>query len=392
MNRAILNPLVQDFIQEHIQTDVTQIGLAKSPFPDISPGELAEQIDAKKRCEHKLPTWFTTPGLYYPQKLAIEQASSELAARYKSNIIIGDDIIDLTGGIGVDSYFFALKTKNVTHCELNKSLSEISEYNSHVLGVTINYQNINGLDYLHQTDKIYNTAYIDPSRRAGSKKVFFLRDCEPDVANNLKFLKSRCDFLLIKTAPLLDIRSTINELKQVQSIHVVSIKNECKEVLYLIDCKDEETDPLIICAMLGAGDEKIYSFKLSEERAFRINTYSEPLKYIYEPDVALLKAGCFKLITRDFDIHKIQTNTHLYTSHQLELSFPGRKFLLKKSWNYGAFLKNHTFNKANIICRNFPLDPEQLKKKLKIGDGGNEYLIFCTGHNNERLVLNCERT
>jgi len=391
VNKAILNIGVQKFIKDNLKTEIPVISLGKSPFTSVSSKELAEQVDSKKRCEHKLPTWFKTPGLYYPQKLAIEQASSEIAARYKSNLIIGDDIIDLTGGIGIDSYFFALKAKNVTHCELNPELSAISEYNSHILGVTINYQKVNGLEYLHKTDKIYSTIYIDPSRRVDSKKVFLLKDCEPDVISHLDFLKSRSGFLLIKTAPLLDIQSTINELKEVSTVHIISIKNECKELLYFIDRQNKGNDPLINCVLLGAEEEKIYSFKLSEEKHFQIKAYSEPLTYIYEPDVALLKSGCFKLITRDFNIHKIQVNTHLYTSYKLNNSFLGRIFILKKAWNYAIFLKEQKFNKANIICRNFPLSPEDLKKKLKISDGGDEYLLFCTSHKNELLVLNCER-
>jgi len=217
-----------------------------------------------------------------------------------------------------------------------------------------------------------------------------LRDCEPDIISNLQLLKDHTSRILIKAAPLLDIQSTIRELNQVSAIHVISIKNECKELLVLIDNKQVTDDPVITCALLG-DDEKTYCFRLSEEKAFQINQYSWPLNYIYEPDAALLKAGCFKLITRDFRINKIHQHTHLYTSCELQNSFPGRKFKLKKAWNYGTFIKEHQFKKANIICRNFSLSPEELKKKLKINDGGAEYLLFCTGLKDERLVLNCEQ-
>lgn len=391
MNKAILNTDVQAFIKDKLNTEIPVLSLSKSPFASVSSKELAEQVDSKKRCEYKLPTWFNTPGIYYPQKLAIEQASSEIAARYKSNLIIGDQIIDLTGGIGVDSYFFALKAKAVTHCELNRELSDISEYNSGILGVKINYQQLNGLEYLQLTNRTYSTLYIDPSRRVESKKVFLLKDCEPDVISNMDLLKSRSNFILIKTAPLLDIQSTINELKDIFSVHVISIKNECKELLYLIDSKKSGNDPIINCVLLGAEETKTYSFKLSEEKLFQIKAYSKPLTYIYEPDVALLKAGCFKLISRDFNVQKIQQHTHLYTASTLKNSFPGRVFKLKNSLTYSSFIKENHLKKANIICRNFPITPQALKKKLKIDDGGLEYLLFCTGSEKELLVLHCER-
>lgn len=391
MNKDLLNIDVQNFINDNLNADIPSLSLKKSPFPIISSGELAEQIDSKKRCEHKLPLWFQTAGIYYPPKLAIEQSSSEIAARYKSDLIAGDDIIDLTGGFGVDTCFFARKAKNVTHCELNKELSDISEYNSEILDLKINYQQLDGIEYLRSTNKSYSTIYIDPSRRVNSRKVFLLKDCEPDIIMNLDLLRSRSAFLMIKTAPLLDIHSTINELKEVSSVHIISIKNECKELLYLIDRQNCGNDPLIICALINAEETSTYTFRLSEERNFAISEYSEPLNFIYVPDVALFKAGCFKLITRDFSVHKIQQHTHLYTSDKLNSSFPGRKFKLKMAWTYGDFIKEHSFKKANIICRNFPLSPEKLKIKLKISDGGDEYLLFCTGNKNELLVLNCER-
>jgi 16S rRNA G966 N2-methylase RsmD len=390
VNKNILDGEVQKFINYNLQVDIPTLSLKKSPFPLVSSKELAEQIDSKKRCEIKLPRWFNSQGIYYPPKIAIEQASSEITAKYKAELMQGDELIDLTGGIGVDTLFFAMKAKSVTHCEINQELSEIAEYNSRIFGLDINYIHSNGLDYLLTLNKTFSTIYIDPSRRISSKKVFMLKDCEPDIISNLQLLRNHSSRIIIKSAPLLDIQSSIKELKQVSSIHVVSIKNECKELLIIIDKEQDTDDPLITCALLG-NDEKTYNFKLSEEKEFQIQNYSEPLEYIYEPDAALLKAGCFKLITRDFNIKKIHQHTHLYTSTELLNSFPGRTFILKKVWNYGTFIKENQVKKANIICRNFGLSPEELKKKLKINDGGKEYLLFCAGSKNERLVLNCER-
>lgn len=390
MNKRILHSDVQKFINEHLQDDIPRLILKKSPFDELSSKELAEQVDSKKRCEFKLPLWFNSEGIYYPTKLSIEQASSETAAKYKAELIQGDEIIDLTGGFGVDCLFFALKADSVSHCELNKELSEISKYNSEVLGVKVDYINSEGIEYLRSSNKKFSTIYIDPSRRVESKKVFLLKDCEPDVVSNLELLKEHSNNILIKTAPLLDLQSAIRELKNVSEIHVISIKNECKELLILINDLQTSEDPLITCAIIG-DQENRYSFKLSEEKNYTISAYSEPLNYIYEPDTALLKAGCFKLITRDFEVIKLHQHTHLYTSNELKKSFPGRKFKVKRVWNFGQFSKEQEIKKANIICRNFGLSPEELKKKLKIKDGGDEYLLFCTGLNDQLLVINCER-
>ncbi|MHB1179642.1 MAG: THUMP-like domain-containing protein [Daejeonella sp.] len=391
MNKAIPHEEVQEFIQKNINKDIVRISLDKSPFANISSKELAEQIDSKRRSESKLPLWYNTAGIYYPPKIAIEQCSSEVTAKYKSTLIPGGTIIDLTGGFGVDAYFFSKRIKRVVHCEINKELSAISSFNASLLGVEITYITANGLDYLKSCKEVFDTIYVDPSRRINSRKVFLLKDCEPDLVSNKDLLLEKSSRLLIKTAPLLDIQSTVKELGTVTQVHVLSIKNECKEVLYVIDKAFSESDPPIICAILTGKENLTFKFKMSEEKKFRLDTYSEPLKYLYEPDVALLKAGCFKLITSRFNVKKIHQHTHLYTSDDPGSNFPGRKFKIIKSWTYSAFLKGQKFTKANIICRNFPVTPENIRKKLKIKDGGEQYLLFCKGSNNELLVLDCER-
>ncbi len=300
-------------------------------------------------------------------------------------------MIDLTGGFGVDAYFFSETAKRVLHCELNSELSAISSYNAKVLGAEITYIRSNGLDHLASSAEVFDTIYIDPSRRVSSGKVFLLKDCEPDIISHKHLLLGRSSRLLIKTAPLLDIQSTVKELDTVSQVHVLSIKNECKEVLYVIDRAFSEKDPPIICTILDDKGNLTFTFKMSEEREFNLDTYSQPLGYLYEPDVALLKAGCFKLITSRFNIKKIHKHTHLYTSDELNTSFPGRRFRVMESRLYRDFAKAPKLSKANIICRNFPLSPENIRKKLKIRDGGEDYLLFCKGSNNELSAMHCQR-
>ncbi len=391
MNPAILHQEVQAYIHEHINEDINRVILSKSPFPTITSKELAEQIESKRSAEKKLPTWYNTPGIYFPPKLSIEQSSSEETANYKSTLVKGEKLIDLTGGIGVDSYYFAKKVRSVIHCEINSQLSEIAAYNAKVLkSDTITFVNGDGLAYLKNTSQLFDTIYIDPSRRLKSQKVFLLKDCEPDVISNLDILLAKADRVIIKTSPLLDIQSGLKELKNVRSVHVISVKNDCKELVWIIE-RDFYEEPEIICAAINDKEIQKFSFLLSEEKLAEPDSYSLPQKYLYEPDVALLKAGCFKLITKKFDLKKLHVNTHLYTSNEVKNQFIGRKFKIIVSQNYKSFIKNNTLIKANIIVRNFPLSAAEIKKKHKLQDGGDDYLLFTTGPNGELLAIHADR-
>lgn len=391
MNKVVLNTDVQEYIRDNAQSDIVRISLSKSPFPKISPKELAQQLAGRKRIENKLPLWYNTPGIYYPEKLALEQCSSETTARFKSGLILGNKVIDLTGGFGVDAAFFSLKAGNVIHCELIKELSDISRQNAETLSFVVHHFHCNGIEKVKLSDDIYDTIYIDPSRRIGSRKVYLLKDCEPNVVKEKEHLFKKCKRLIIKTAPLLDLQSTIKELGSVSEIYILSIKNECKEVLYLIDEGSDETDPPISCVALDKEHTKTLIFRASDETALVLHEYSQLMKYLYEPDVALLKGGCFKLITKEFNVKKLHKHTHLYTSDALHANFIGRIFRVLDYWDYGSFSKQRTVLKANIICRNFPDDPEKIRRKLRIKDGGADYLLFCTGPDNELLVIHCNR-
>lgn len=391
MNPEILHNTVQKFINEHLDEDITRILLKKSPFENISTKELAEQIESKKRSEKKLPLWYNTEKVYYPPKLAVEQASSELTANYKSNLVKADTLIDLTGGFGVDSYYFSRKVKQVTHCEQNIELSDIAEYNSTLFGAdNIHFINQNSLNYLKNTGESFDVIFIDPSRRVKTKKVFLLKDCEPDVISNSDLLLSKANRIILKTSPLLDIQSGLNELRHVSEIHVISVKNDCKELLWVID-RDFEGEPEVNCAAINGSNTQTFSFKLSMERSLVLKSYSIPLNYIYEPDVSLLKSGCFKLITERFGVIKLHPNTHLYTSPEPKEDFIGRKFKVISCTGYKNFSKSSSLNKANIITRNFPLFPEEIKKKHRIQDGGLNYLLFTTGPSNNLLVIHAQR-
>ena len=215
MNIPLLNIEIQEFINDHLNSNITTILLKGTSFLNIETKNIVEQIEAKKKCETKLPTWFNTQNIYFPNKLNIEQASSELTANYKSNLIGGNSIIDLTGGFGVDCYYFSKQFKDLTHCEIDEHLSEIVKHNFKELN-TNSIQTINrdGIQFLKDFQKTYDWIYVDPSRRHESKgKVFFLKDCLPNISEHLDLLFERSEHIMIKTSPILDISIGINELK-----------------------------------------------------------------------------------------------------------------------------------------------------------------------------------
>ncbi|TAF84011.1 MAG: hypothetical protein EAZ51_00030 [Sphingobacteriales bacterium] len=250
MNTAILDTEVQAFIFKNLHTKPADIALKKTAFAAVSNIELAQQIDGRKRSEKKLPLWFSTSGIYYPEKINIEQSSSQITAAYKATLIQGQHVLDASGGFGVDAFYFAQQAKTVTHCELNASLSAIANHNLHVLETkNITFFAGDSLQFIKKNNPKIDTLFIDPSRRNNAGKVFKFIDCEPNLPQNLNLYLQKADRIIIKAAPMLDITFGLNELKHVSAVHVLSVKNECKELLYIID-KGFTGVPDVVCALL----------------------------------------------------------------------------------------------------------------------------------------------
>lgn len=392
MNEDILLPAVQDFLRVNANRNPREIALKKSPFATVSSSELATQLESRRKSEKKLPLWYQTPGIYFPPTLSIEQASSEETAIYKAELIEDNgSLLDLTGGIGVDSYFFSKKAVKVVHCELSPELSKIAKHNAKVLGAkNLEFIEGDGIEFLRKQVKgTFQTIYLDPSRRVKTRKVFMLSDCEPNVVELQEELFKKASTVLIKAAPLLDISLGLTELKQVKEVHVISIKNECKEVLFLL--KDGfNQEPTIKVAGLDKGLNFKVDF-LPEQEKQATATYGLPKQYLYDPDVALLKAGCFKLLSQRFALDKLHSNTHLYTSDSQINNFPGRRFEVIKLYEYTEFKKNKSNWNANVISRNFPLKVEELRKNYKIGESNLEFLFFCRALDEKLYIIHANR-
>lgn len=374
MNKHILTPSVQEYIKAHIKDDVNKIALSKSVFEGVSSTELAGQIAAKRKSLYKLPTWYNEDYIYYPPLLSIEQCSSELTADYKSKLLIGDTLIDLTAGFGVDSFFFAKIAKKVISCEIDHALSAISVHNAKVLSAdNIECLATDGIEVLINNKLNFDTIYIDPARRSGSNKVFKLKECTPDVTSHLNLFLKKAQRIIIKTAPLLDITAGIAELQNVSEIHIISVKNECKELLWVID-KNLTAETKIVCVALNE-IQKTFSFELSALQTKIDIATTVPTGYLYEPDVALLKSGAFNLIAKEYNLQKLHQHSQLYFSEAIKPDFLGRIFEIRLVLSLNE-LKKEKKLMGNVIVRNFPEKAETLVKKYKIVTSHDDFIIF----------------
>lgn len=392
MDFNILQPPIQEFIEKQIGNSISKLALQKNPFPETEWISILNQIEAKTKAKDKLPTWFNTKNIIYPSKISVEQTSSEKTALYKTSIVSGASLIDLTGGFGVDDYYFASKVKKVAHCEINPELSAIVKHNLECLQVkNIDCYAGDSSEILSILNTKWDWIYIDPSRRSDSKgKVFLLKDCLPNVPENLTFYFEYSNAILIKTAPLLDIAAGLSELDCVKTIHVVALENEVKELLWELHARFSG-DLTIKTVNITKEKTEHFDFILNQEAQFP--NYSLPQEYLYEPNSAIMKSGGFDEVGSFYNLNKLHKHSHLYTSTDL-IPFPGRVFKIENVIPYTKTeMKTALENKkANITTRNFPETVENIRKKWKIKDGGASYCFFTTDANNNKIVLICTKT
>ena len=391
MNIELLHTEIQEFINSNLESNISSLVLKGINFEGVESKSIVEQIEAKKRCKKKLATWFNSENIYYPNKLNIEQTSSETTAEYKANLVSGTSLIDLTGGFGVDAFYFSKQIEYVAHCEINTELSEIVKHNYTSIGVlNIECFPESGIDSLKRLDKSYDWIYIDPSRRSDSKqKVFLLSDCTPNIKTFQNLFFKYATNVMIKTSPLLDLSATLSDLKHVKEIHVIAVNNEVKELLWVLE-RHFEGEAVVKTVNIQKGNIQNFNFLFEEEPIAKVE-YSKPLTYLYEPNSSVLKSGAFNSVSAILNIAKLHKHSHLYTSENL-IDFPGRRFEIKKlvPFNKKSFAKEK-ITKANITTRNFPLPVSDIRRKLNIKDGGNLYLFFTTDTTNTKIILICSK-
>jgi len=385
-NSALLKPEVQEFIR-NFTGDISKLAFSGSPFKDVAVQELMAQIESRYRTDKKLSTWFKTPQIIFPPKLNLEQTSSEISAKYKAGLVNGETLADITGGYGVDSFYFANNFSKVHHFETDEALSATAEHNFKVFGKdNIQCFAKDGLEAVINGN--YNVVYADPSRRHDSKgKVFYLRDCQPNIPGNISDILNHCDVFLLKTSPMLDISVGLSELKQVAEIHIVAVDNDVKELLWLMVAAP--TDRLVV-KTVNINKQGVDTFNFEWQQGSE-PTYALPQNYLYEPNTAILKSGAFDLISDELGVDKLHNNTHLYTKESV-VDFPGRSFLIEQALPYSkSAMRSLSIKKANITTRNFPETVISIRKKWKIADGGDIYLFFVTALDDIKYVLRCSK-
>ena len=378
------------FIEENAKADVRSLALQAKKYPEVDMAVVVVQIAGRQIAEAKVPSWHRVEGLLYPKHLSMEQCSSEVTARYKASLVSGQRLADLTGGFGVDCSYMAEGFEEITYIERNEELCRIADHNFALLGRPIRVVNADSeeaLDSLPHQDWIF----IDPARRdKAGNKVVSLKDCTPDVCRLKPLLMQKATRMMIKCSPMLDISQAVRELQSVSEVHVVSVNNECKELLLILGGAAVEGS--IHTINYHGGEVQKFVYAASEEVAALCPYATSVARYLYEPNSSLMKAGCYRLPAQRYGLSKLHPNTHLYTSDTLVSDFPGRVFRVERVCGFGKKeLKTLGCKQANLAVRNFPERVDALQKRLKIQDGGSTYLFATTLQDESKALIVCTK-
>ena len=362
---------------------------------------IARQTEGRKIIANKLPSWAENMSILFPVKISLEQCSSEATAIYKAGLVRGESLVDLTGGFGVDCSFLSKNFTSVDYVEQNEELCQIAEHNFAALGLNIRVNNAESVSFLEDMPSV-DCIYIDPARRdVKGKKTADLSLCSPNLLEIRDTLLEKCNTLLIKLSPMFDISSALEVFPECKQVHVVSVKNECKELLLLVEggfCGETE----IVCVDLDELSRRVddrqgimkleitsVASNLIKEKG-EIISYSFPKSYLYEPNASIMKAGLFKTVANKYNVQKLHPSTHLYTSEELVPNFPGRSFEIKRVTKVQK-KEIQDIEKANLSTRNFPGNVADLRKKLKLKDGGDTYIFACTLNDNSKVLIICNK-
>ena len=390
-----MNKETRQFIRDNMEADIHQLALQASRYPLVDMPLAIRQINGKQKIKLKIPLFFNTVDILYPVQLSLEQSSSQSTAYYKSTLCEGNTLVDLTGGFGIDCCFMAVNFRQVTYVERDAELCKLAYHNFDALGCqNIDVIHADSVNHLSEIDKV-DWIFIDPARRSESgKKVVLLSDCEPNVSSLAPVMLNKATNVMIKLSPMLDITAAVRDLPNTDEIHIISVENECKEVLLILNQKPGNQIKIRTINLSKNKTNQVFEFQALDEADAVIGFSSEISNYLYEPNSAVMKSGAFKAVASRFGLTKLHINTHLYTSSNLIVEFPGRIFEVQKVW--GTAKKNLkdlaiSAPKANISTRNYPLPVDELRKKLKIKEGGDVYLFACTVNNEQKVIVECRK-
>lgn len=395
---AELSSETLQFIRAHRTDDVRMLALQARKYPQVDMAAAVVQIAGWQIAEKKVPLWAQTEGIRYPAHLSMEQCSSEITARYKASWLKGNTMADLTGGLGVDCSFLARNFRKVDYVERQEVLCELARHNFPLLGLPqVTVHEADGVEYLQKMEPV-DCLFLDPARRdSQGGKTVAIADCEPDVQKLEPLLVEKGRTVVVKLSPMLDIFSSLRELKYIRQIHVVAVNNECKELLVVLQKPEksasEASGEVWISCEQAVNNflTEPFVFTYAQEKEARCPLAKEVGNYLYEPGAALLKAGPYRLLGVRFGLQKLHVNSHLYTSEAL-VDFPGRRFRVLEVSGFGKKeLKQmlQGVDKANLTVRNFPASVAELRKKWKLKEGGDVYLFATTLEGDRHVVIKC---
>ena len=445
----------KEYIKQHRNDDVYRLALAKTP-EGVDLQYALQQISAYQILTKKVPSWAECDELIFPRQLSLEQSSSELTARYKASLIkefMGNEPfthIDLTGGMGIDCYFIAQHTKNSHYVELNPELCQIAQHNFAYLNPNISVHNTTAEEFLNQStdnsiaEEAKNTnsqlstfnscdkqeqrsslllpsearilseaknfqlstlIYLDPARRGDhGQKLVSIADCQPNVIEPLPQMFALTDKVVVKLSPMLDITRAIGELPHIEKLYVISVGNECKELLLFIN-KNYTSDTQLCAINLKQSTDyrlqitdslstQLLTGTLSDEASLTLQHARTVGAYLYEPYAAHLKSGLYKTIAQQYGVEKLHQHSHLYTPAELNLDFPGRRFEVKEVVPFDKKSAKTLFKslpKANLTTRNFPLTVSELRTQYNIKDGGETYIFATTLYDDSKVLIVCQK-
>ena len=411
----LINEKTRDFIRQHENDDVRKLALQGSKHQDVDLLLALQQIAGRQTARRKLPTWGATDDLFYPPHLNMEQCSSEQTARYKASLLKGGQrYVDLTGGFGVDFYWMSQGFRERIYVERDEALCAIAEHNFRLLGLDSSVRCCDTATYLSEMEHA-DVVYLDPARRdEHGARTFGIADCTPNLLELLPLLRTKADTIVVKLSPMLDWSKAIDDIQSsssttchlqtlVSEVHIVSVDNECKELLLIL--KNEQRDNLrLVCVNNASVFEIVRTARTASPN--RTDYESEPhgLKtasrdavanhYLYEPNASVMKAGCFEPLEEHFPVSQVSPNSHLFLSNEEVSGFPGRGFriLAVTSMNKKELRSAlATVSQANIAVRNFPLSAQQLRQRLKIKDGGDLFIFATTTAKGVHQLFICRK-
>ena len=385
----MINEQTWDFIRQHAADDVRKLALQGTKDAAVDLSMALQQIAGRQTALKKLPSWAAVERVLYPPHLNMEQCSSEQTARYKARLAgSGDTYVDLTGGLGVDFYWMSQGFKQRYYVERNAELCELVEHNFRTLGHSCSVCCCDTATYL-PTVPHADVVFLDPARRnEHGGRTYDIKDCTPNILELLPLLMEKADKVILKLSPMLDWRKAVDDLQYVREVHIVSVDNECKELLLVL----EQTErPLrLVC--------------VNNNQIFEVSSHPSPLtshpspltseQFLYEPNASIMKAGCFAALMQQYPIRQVSANSHLFLSSVEIEDFPGRCFqICAISSTNKQSLKTSLagIDRANISVRNFPLSVEQLRKKLHLKDGGDTYIFATTKADGAHCLYICRK-